>query len=90
MSDWDVRKEISEFEIQLTEYKHMVEFGPLVSDLADAALRQARQENAEELQFACAKALGRVIGALPSVLAIKDVKGRKQKLIKITKEFKNV
>lgn len=88
MSVDKVRKEIQQYEKTLEEYKQMVEFGPLVAQLTEAVLTQVRSEE-DDLRFSCARALGRVTGLFPTVLAIKDVEQRKQKLIQMTKEISN-
>ena len=84
----EVRREMGEFDLALEEYKHMVEFGPLVSDLVEAVLMNTRSEE-DDIRFSCARALGRVTGMMPAVLAIEDVEKRKQKLIQMTKENSN-
>jgi len=84
----EVRKEIQQYEKTLDEYKHMVDFGPLVEELTEAVLTKVRSDE-DDLRFSCARALGRVAGLMPTVLAIKDVEQRKQKLIQMTKEIKN-
>jgi len=66
----------------------MVEFAPLVSDLVDAVLIKTRSEE-DDIRFSCARALGRVTGMMPAVLAIEDVEKRKEKLIQMTKEQSN-
>jgi len=89
MSIDEARKELQQFEKSLEEYKHMVNFGPLVSDLVEAVLIKTRSEE-DDIRFSCSRALGRVTGMMPAVLAIEDVEKRKEKLIQITKEYSNV
>ena len=84
----EVRREMSEFDLALEEYKQMVEFGPLVSDLVDAVLIKTRSEE-DDIRFSCARALGKVTAMMPAVLAIEDIEKRKQKLIQMTKENSN-
>ena len=84
----EIKREMTEFDLALEEYKQMVEFGPLVEQLTEAVLTQVRSEE-DDLRFSCARALGRVTGLFPTVLAIKDVEQRKQKLIQMTKEISN-
>jgi len=88
MSIDEARKELQQFEKSLEEYKHMVNFGPLVSDLVEAVLIKTRSEE-DDIRFSCARALGRVTGMMPAVLAIEDVEKRKEKLIQMTKEQSN-
>ena len=88
MSIDEARKEMQQYEKSLEEYKQMVEFGPLVEELTEAVLTKVRSDE-DDLRFSCARALGRVAGLMPTVLAIKDVEQRKQKLIQMTKEISN-
>jgi len=84
----EIRREMGEFDLALEECKQMVEFAPLVSDLVDAVLIKTRSEE-DDIRFSCARALGRVTGMMPAVLAIEDVEKRKEKLIQMTKEQSN-
>ena len=84
----EVRREMGEFDLALEEYKQMVEFGPLVEKLTEAVLTKVRSDE-DDLRFSCARALGKVTGMMPAVLAIEDVEKRKQKLIQMTKENSN-
>jgi hypothetical protein len=85
----EIRREMDEFDYALSEYRQMVEFCPLVDDLVEAVLVQARSEE-DDLRFSYARALGRITGLLPSILSITDVEERKEKIIQITKEKTNV